>query len=315
MDRHTTLAEPGSRTPTGEGTGRAFGTFGELLQGVLPGAPLEFLVTFPIAAWSTATFRLAAGRTDVRVWPEHKGKSRRLARLALDALGARDAGGDLELTTDLPEGKGLASSSADLVATARAVADALGTAFTETDIESLLRHIEPSDGVMYDGITAFYQCEVRLCRRLGELPGLAVVGHDEGGQVDTIRHHRLVKPFDAADRDEYARLLAAIGDAVASADLPEVGRIATRSAELNAKVRPRRGFEELRRACADIGGYGLVLAHSGTMLGVLVRGDDPELAAKTQHIRAACTALDGSVSVYHGLPAGDAGTDGHRTGD
>ena len=278
----------------GTGTGRAFGPFGELLQGVLPEDDRDFLVTFPMDAWATATFHYRPDASDVRVRPAGKHKSRRLARLALVELG-KPGGGTLELVSELPEGKGLASSSADLVATARAVAAAVGHSFDASAIESLLRRIEPSDGVMYDGIVAFYHREVRLRTVLGTLPPLAIISHDEGGQVDTISHNRAPKPFSAVDKREYARLLAELGDAVAAADLRAVGRIATRSAEMNAKIRLRHGFGGLRRACAEVDGLGLVLAHSGTMLGILLDGDDPELDTKIKHVRENFGWLGGEI--------------------
>lgn len=282
------------------GVGRAFGSFGELVQGMLPGEDRDFLITLPIDAGTTAVFRYSPTRTDVRVHPAHKRKSRLLVMIALEVAG-RAGGGELELDSSLPEGKGLASSSADLVATARAVGAAVGVAFDDAVVESLLRRIEPSDGVMYDGVVAFYHREVRLHSRLGVLPRLAIVGHDEGGQVDTINHNRRPKPYTSADKWEYDRLLTDMAAAVRNVDLAEVGRIATRSAVLNARLRPRRGFDELSHACADVGGFGLVLAHSGTMLGVLLSADDPELAGKTEHIRASCRTLGGTVSVRRSL--------------
>jgi L-threonine kinase len=60
-------------------------------------------------------------------------------------------GGTLILQSRLPEGKGHASSSADLVATVRAT-DATGVTPTRRQIESMLATIEPSDGVMYSGV-------------------------------------------------------------------------------------------------------------------------------------------------------------------
>ncbi|MBM0274707.1 GHMP family kinase ATP-binding protein [Micromonospora tarensis] len=285
------------------GTGHAFGTFGELLQGVLPGGGTNFLVTFPIDAWATATFRYHAEARDITLRPAHKRKCRAVAGLVLAAAGVA-GGGELELTGDLPEGKGLASSSADLVATVRAVGAAIGMRLTAARIESFLRHIEPSDGVMYDEIVAYYQRQVRLCRPIGRLPALTIVAHDEGGQVDTIRHSRLPNPFSTADAREYARLLDELTEAITVGDLPTVGRISTRSAVLNSKARIRHDLDALRRACHDVGGLGLVLAHSGTMLGVVLEADDPELTGKVQHLRAAGRPLGGQVSVYHSLGAG-----------
>jgi uncharacterized protein involved in propanediol utilization len=195
----------------------------------------------------------------------------------------------------------LASSSADLVATARAVAHAIGASFAETVIESLLRHIEPSDGVMYDGVVAYHHREVCLHRRLGTLPPLAIIGHDEGGQVDTIRRHQVPRRFSDADRREYGRLLDSIGEAVGAGDLREVGRVSTRSALLHTRHWPRRDLATVRRACAEIAGCGVVLAHSGTMLGILVPLADPELPAKVAHVRELSAPLGGTVTVYRSL--------------
>ncbi|MCC2278221.1 kinase [Streptomyces sp. ET3-23] len=286
------------------GEGRAFGTFGELLQGALPGDGGDFLVTFPLARWSTAVFRHRPGARGVTVHPAHKGKSRAVAEQVLAALGM-PGGGELEISADLPEGKGLASSSADLVATVRAVGAARGVRFRPAEIEAFLRGIEPADGVMYDEIVAFHHREVRLARRLGTLPPLAVVAHDEGGQVDTVTHNRRPRTFDAASRHEYAALLDRLTTAVADGDLRTVGAVATRSAGLNARLRPRGGFAELHALCREVDGLGLVLAHSGTMLGILLEAADPALDSKTQHVRAACTALGGEVSVHRSLGTGD----------
>ncbi|MET8248192.1 kinase [Streptomyces sp. NPDC005202] len=295
------VAEGGDPT-SASGTGAAFGTFGELLQGVLPDGS-AFLVTLPVDVWARARFRLGGPGPQVRVRPPGKHKARQVARLVLDAVG-HGGGGLLELSGELPEGKGLASSSADLVATVRAVGAAVGVRFTPAETEAFLRGIEPSDGVMYDEIVAFHHRAVRLRRRLGRLRPLVVVAHDEGGQVDTVRHNRGPLPFGAQERSEYARLLAELDEAVAGGDLAAVGRVSTRSAELNALVRPRAGLAPLRDACREADGIGLVLAHSGTMLGVAFAADDPELADKSDYVRRACAAWPGTVSVFRTLGEG-----------
>ncbi|MER5713822.1 kinase [Streptomyces sp. NPDC002132] len=293
------------------GTGHAFGTFGELLQGALPAPDSDFLVTFPLARWATAVFRPAPDAREVRVVPGHKGKSRRVAEAVLAALG-ESGGGLLELRGDLPEGKGMASSSADLVATVRAVGAAYGRTFTPAQTEAFLRGVEPADGVMYDEIVCFHHRAVRLRRRLGTLPPLVLVAHDEGGQVDTVTHNRTAMAIGTSERHEYARLLDRLTGAVATGDLPAVGEVATRSAELNGRRRPRAGFPELRTLCREVDGHGLVLAHSGTLLGVLLDAHDPELDGKAAHIRAGCAPLGGGVSVHRALGTGDDWTPGRH---
>ncbi|NUT47466.1 MAG: kinase [Saccharothrix sp.] len=279
--------------------GRAFGTFGELLQGALPDDGPEFLVTFPIDAWSTATLCLCEAHDGLTVSPPHKTKALAVVRRVMAAAG-RAVGAHLELRSDLPEGKGMASSSADLVATARAVAAGLGVVQTPAHIEAALRGVEPSDGVMYPEVVAFYHREVRLRQRLGALPPAAVIGHDRGGQVDTIAFNSRPHAFPPEDRVEYARLLARLVDAVRAGDLAEVGRVTTRSAELALRGDRTARLRTLREVCRRVDGLGLVLAHSGTMLGVLLPADEPDLAAKAEVVRA---VAGGAVTVHHSLPA------------
>jgi uncharacterized protein involved in propanediol utilization len=286
------------------GVGAAFGTFGELLQGVLYENDLDFMVTFPISRWTVATFRRTANGDPLLVTPPHKHKSRQLAEFIMRERN-NGRGGILTLDSDLPEGKGFASSSADLVATARAIGDALGIRFEEATIESFLRRIEPSDGVMYAGVAAFYHREVRLREQLGFLPPLTIVAHDEGGEVDTVGFNQLPKPFSEADKREYGYLLETLSGAVRSGDLVTVGQVATRSTELNRKLRHRQDFDAMWRVCQEVDGLGLAVTHSGTALGILISDDDDDYAAKIRHALGACTALPGTASVVHSLSVAD----------
>ena len=88
----------------GGGVGKAHGTFGELLQGQLPDSEKDFLVTLPIARWSTASFLPTPDSDEIRVLPAHKHKSRRLVGEILRAYGYR-GGGVLTVSSTLPEGK------------------------------------------------------------------------------------------------------------------------------------------------------------------------------------------------------------------
>lgn len=288
------------REPTRTGVGTAFGTFGELLQGVLPEKDGDFLVTLPVARWTRATFRPTPGASDVVVQPSRKRKALRLARMIIEEA-PRPTGGLLTVNSLIPEGKGLASSSADLVATARAVGHALDLAMPASRIERLLARIEPTDGVLYPGIVAFHHRSVRLRAALGALPAMTVVGIDEGGAVDTVDFNHIPKPFTAADRHEYARLLDRLTGAIRSRDLAEVGRIATRSALMNQPLRHKWSLERMREICREVGGLGVAVGHSGTTLGVLLDTADPIYTHRATAAAQACTELAGNVALYRTL--------------
>ncbi|MET8726857.1 MULTISPECIES: GHMP family kinase ATP-binding protein [Streptomyces] len=300
-----TLRQPGTEhhgsvNAAVTGVSTAFGTFGELLQGVLPEPDSDFLVTLPIARWARATFHGMPGKDELEVHPPHKRKALRLAEMIVRSSTA-PMGGVLTVESDLPEGKGLASSSADLVATARAVANALGEPMPPRRIETLLARIEPTDGVLYPGIVAFYHRRVALHSRLGALPPMSVVGVDEGGEIDTVAFNRIPKPFSATDREEYSRLLARMTKAVARADLAEVGAVTTRSALMNQVLRPKRMLSSLIDICGQVGGLGVVVGHSGTSLGVLLDKADPAYSQRLVDAAGACSELAGNVAVYRTL--------------
>lgn len=288
-----------------QGTGISFGTFGELLQGALPGQDRDFLVTLPIMRWSTARITLMPETAELRVAPEHKLKSLRVANSVLAGHG-RVEGGELTVTSQLAEGKGMASSSADLVATIRAVSRALDHPLTPHAIESFLRMVEPTDGLMYPDIVAYYHRRVRLCRSLAPPPPLTIVGVDEGGQVDTVRFNAARPTIGARERREYQRLLDRLAVALPRGDLATVGDVASRSARLNQSRCHKRFLDQLLDINAFVRGLGVVVAHSGTVLGILVDDHDPDHAWKVAEARVACAELAGTAWIDHTVSARDA---------
>ncbi len=269
-----------SEGDTKTGIGRCSGTFGELLQGVLPDQEREFLVTLPISRYSTARFTASSGSREVRVYPPHKDKSRRLADKLMHILDL-DSGGFLSIRSELPPGKGCASSSADMVAVALAIQSAFGVSISQASLAQVMSSIEPSDGVMYRGIVSFYHREGVLRKFLGCLPSLIIVGLDEGGQVDTVEFNERSKPFGQAHRAEYEDLLLGAERAVARSDLRTLGEISTRSAIMNQEILPKNHLDLLLNMRRRYKALGVVVAHSGTQLGLLL---DPDSSNSSQSL-------------------------------
>ncbi len=267
---HHAAVEDGGKV----GVGRCSGTFGELLQGALPAGGREFLVTLPITRGSTAEFAALPGSGGVDVSPAHKEKSRRLAEELLRAFGG-GVGGTLRIRSELPEGKGLASSSADMVATARAVGRACGFRVPRRALARMMGAIEPTDGVMYGGIVSYYPREGVLRRSLGTLPALTVVALDEGGRVETRGFHGDRKSYGARRLAEYEGLLLGLERAVRRCHLRSIGEISTRSAVLNQDILPKAHLDLFVDLRARYGALGVVAAHSGTVLGLLLDPASP----------------------------------------
>ena len=276
------------------GVGYAYGTFGEILQGRLPEAQ-DFLVTLPIEAYSRARFSTEAEtRNCVSVFPNHKQKSLRLLEALLRRRGFRPQG-RLDITSDIPEGKGLASSSADLVATARAVSDAYKVSIACWELEECLRQIEPTDGVMYPGVVCYLHRDVRLMEHFGTLPRFLILAIDEGGEIDTVEFNRIPAQYSMEHCQEYLSLLCRLRTAIAVGDCSEIGKVATRSAILNERRNPKRHLQEVIDIAAAASACGTAVSHSGTYLGVLIDADDPDRTAKRLFVETKLKALSKRV--------------------
>ncbi len=304
QDKFMPYPQVNTRSPRDlrSGTGVANGTFGELLQGSLETDDRHFMVTMPVNRFSRAVFTPDGNTNEVTVAPAHKYKSRELIQELLDQYGSK-TGGHLYITSELPEGKGMASSSADLVAVARAFEVSLGCTIPTETLLALLRSIEPSDGVMYPEFVTFFHRRVELRRTLGAPSRLKIVALDEGGRMDTIEYNRRNGHFTNKECSEYIQLLDAIEAAVLTNDLALLGRVATRSAILNQRRNPKLHLEEVIEIGRDNDALGVVVAHSGPCLGMLFP-DEAAFEERTERARARLINLGGNVFVVESLEAG-----------
>lgn len=262
--------------------GTSNGTFGELLQGILPDKN-HFLVTLPISCYSKAIIIPDDCLTKLEIYPAHKMKSLKLAELILQHFNIQ-LRGKLIIKSELEEGKGLASSSADLVATARALENILNIKIKNDLLLYLLRQIEPSDGVMYSGFVSFYHRKVELIEYLGHLSPMIIVAIDEGGEIDTIEYNKRKLEFTDSEKKEYKLLLKEISTAIKMSDLQTIGKISTRSAILNQRRNPKHNLNKIIQVCEQVGGLGVIVAHSGTYIGILLDQNDSKLYKKTEEI-------------------------------
>lgn len=255
------------------GFGRANGTFGELMQGILPNGQ-HFMVTFPVQLFSMVRFTPDHSTRKITAFPTHKVKSILFASNLLAKLKI-EAGGQLTIESEIEEGKGLASSSADLVATAHAIGDAFNIKIDEELISSMIALVEPSDGVMYDEIVAFNHKQLQLIERIGYLPLLTIIGIDEGTSVDTISYNAKKKNYTQNCPEAYQLMLQKMINAIRRTDLVEIGRLSTQSAVMNQKNNPKKDLDIIIKIAIDNQALGVSVAHSGAFLGILLDPAQP----------------------------------------
>ena len=254
-------------------TARAPGSCGELAQGMLDGG--YFLVSCPIDMYSTATVALSPGSGRVEA-PVDAPKSRQAVELTLAHFGVHDMDARLSLSSPLPRGKGMASSTADVSAAIAATATALGTStdMTPATIAKIALKVEPSDGIMLPGIAVLDHRQGSIAKTLGAPPPMRVVVLDFGGGVDTLA-------FNGVNRDvalkrlqpEFREALTLIERGIRNGSAADIGAGATRSAVANQQLLYKPQLDAVLQLAHDVGAVGVNAAHSGTVLGLLFEDD------------------------------------------
>jgi uncharacterized protein involved in propanediol utilization len=270
---------------------------GEIVQGVFyssDGTVEHALVTLPCGLFRTrAVFRPIRGGP-LTVEPGDRSRARLAARLTMDALGYPRWGGSLRIEGNVPLRWGCGSSTTDVLSTIRAVADAFGAVLEPAWIARLSVASETaSDSLMYGAERAVLFAQRRgsvLLDLGGPLPPLQVLGVNTEGEcgVETLALPRI--PYSWREVEEFQPLLGLLRRAVERQDAALLGRVATASAVINQRHRPKRHFSELLRIARETGGVGVQVAHSGTVAGLLYepgRGT----AERIGRARAALTRL------------------------
>ncbi|MBB4086946.1 hypothetical protein [Sphingomonas carotinifaciens] len=282
----------GSRPHTPALSWAAPGTCGEFVQGRLDG--IDYLVNSPIDRFSTATVRPARHTGIHTADPDRYSKVARL----LTMLGAHEAecdGLEIEMASDLPTGKGMASSTADLVAALGAALHHMGITPSVSDICRSLIAIEPSDCTHIPGVAHVGHLCGRVFRSFLPPSCLRVLILDCGGAVDTVgfdraRAHHVYARHEKEVREALclARCGLAAGDAVLLA------QAATMSAKLSQQILYKAPFDEVVRIAEATGALGVNCAHSGSVLGILYR---PDTARGTVLHETVIRELAGAVTI------------------
>ncbi len=258
------------------------GTCGELVQGWQDG--VAFHVSCPIDRFAAA--RVTVGTADGPVSaPPGASKAARALRRALEMLGIPEAAASLRLISALPHGLGMGSSTADVAGAISAAGLAIGLPFSPGEIARLALAVEPTDGSVFPGLALFDHREGRVQELLGPPPPLALLVLEFPGAVDTVAFNRIDR------RGAWQRRVAAYREALemlraglAASDMTLVGTAATLSAMANQALLPKPAFEEVRRLAAEIDALGVVAAHSGSVLGLLLDPRRHDLAAAHAYV-------------------------------
>jgi len=166
---------------------KAPGTCGELVQGHIDGQ--DFLVNCPIDLYAHARVE-PSDRPGLQLHDAPRfAKIRDTVTLAAHEL-MFELRHRVEVHSEIPRGKGLASSTADISAALAAVLRSGGVRTSPQVFARLLTEVEPSDCTHFDGIAHVNHLTGDLYESMPAPERLRVLVVDCGGEVDTLSFDR-----------------------------------------------------------------------------------------------------------------------------
>jgi uncharacterized protein involved in propanediol utilization len=271
------------------GYGKAFGSFGELVQGRLSTGD-DFLITLPVDMWSACevTCSPLEGRSVVAC---PLPKSRAVAERMLGHLGKGEGYRlTIDFTRDIPIGKGLSSSTADMLATVRALQEIFGVIVTEGFVSRLFASIEPHDALHFYMSVAYNHREGTLLRKMYHVPRYRIVAVDGGGTIDTEEYNRTLT-FTAEEMRAFDALYLEACEAFDRRDDVALARCARAATELHVRRSGRRVLGAILALADRCEALGAVTAHSGTCAGLLFPKEAPR--AQLERVRDLVTRETG----------------------
>jgi len=287
------------------GLGTSIAQYGELFQGQIEDDSNQIrrcLISLPCAAMCSQVIFAPDTSGYLRISPGYKDKVRKAVEFTLAYLNAEEVGGLITIESTVPEAKGCGSSTADCVAAAIAAADSLGHRLREEELGRLVVAAEvASDNFMFHNAVLFAHREGVVLEDYARcLPKLQVLGFDTArdAHVNTLEH----PPADYSwrQRQSFQALVGALRRAIRKNDVELLGRVATASACINQEFLPKPMFHDMKQISEHTGALGVAVAHSGTVLSILLDPDDPFLDVKVERIQKSLETLGISdVLLFH----------------
>ena len=280
------------------GIGYCSGHFGELLQGAFTdtdGLTVRGLVTLPYpAAGVMAHVTATSGSGKVQV-PPGKSKTADLVRGYIQLHGlAGQVDCAVELSSRLVEGVGMGSSTADLVATVRALDLALARRTDDVTVAQLAVKTEVAcDSTMFvSRALLFAQREGRVLEDFGPpLPSIELVGFNlaPGETFSTVGTPPAT--YATGEIREFDELRKLMRRAICAREVATLAEVATESARINQRHFPKPRFNDFLQLADDFGATGVSVAHSGTLGALIYGAEEPCNRSRLVALKSAARSI------------------------
>lgn len=237
------------------------GSFGEVLQGRINSKDL--LLSCPVNVY-----------TRVKVFEsnnaEKKFNNQKSAAFLKNVLKLWDyevhyKNFDIEINSQIPYGKGLASSTADLCGVYYCLLKLFNKEFNEEELVEQCIKIEPTDSIIFKKMTLFDYKKGLYKKTMGDYVNYNILAFEGNKVVDTVEFNNKNLPS-LSDVDD---LLPILEEAIKEKNLEKLAYVSTESIVRNQKRLQYEFLQEVINIKNKTAGLGIIGAHSGSVLGII----------------------------------------------
>ncbi|KZL90816.1 kinase [Clostridium magnum] len=237
------------------------GSFGEVLQGRINSKDL--LLSCPVNVYTTV--KVFESNNAEKKFNNQKSAAFLKNVLKLWDYEAHYKDFDIEINSQIPYGKGLASSTADLCGVYYCLLKLFNKVFNEEELVEQCIKIEPTDSIIFKKMTLFDYKKGLYKKTMGDYLNYNILAFEGNRVVDTVEFNNKNLPS-LSDVDD---LLPILEEAIKEKNLEKLAYVSTESIVRNQKRLQYEFLQEVINIKNKTAGLGIIGAHSGNVLGII----------------------------------------------
>lgn len=232
---------------------------GELIQGLINGS--EKLISCPIDWYSTVEVKQGtAHQFDERPLMRQAVKAA-LKHLQIDETWHQKL--SIRFHSTIPVAKGMASSTADIAATAIATARHFQQELNSQALAQICTSLEPSDSTFLHQLSLFDHKRGEIHRQFGWVPDLNILIFESATQLNTADYHQMPRQqWLKQNETRLADAMHMFEQAMQTRSVSLLGQACTQSAIASQHILAKPGFEQFQTLIEKFDLPGMVVAHS-----------------------------------------------------
>ena len=241
---------------------------GEFVQGILDNE--EYLSSYAIDMFSIAS--LEEKKEDINLGSK---KSRKAIEKVFEKFNIpieESKNISLDLKSNIPIGKGMASSTADIGATIKATLSILNKKLNDEEISLIASEIEPTDSIILYKNSIFNPINGSVKKYLSSFDNGRVIILEPKEVLETkiIRSNPNYLNIKLENKSIIKKSFNLLEKGLENNDLKLIGEACTLSSLANENIHKKPYLNEIIEISQNMNAYGVNIAHSGTVIGILI---------------------------------------------